>query len=45
LVGRRETLSRPFALLVADLNDALARVHATGPKGRGVNQTRIGRQS
>jgi len=45
LVGRRETISRPFALLVADLEEALARVHAAGPKkSRGANQARMGKQ-
>lgn len=34
LVGRRETINRPFALLIADLEEALARVHATAAKGR-----------
>lgn len=32
LVGRRETASRPFRLLIEDLKDALARVHAPGPQ-------------
>jgi ribonuclease P protein component len=32
LVGRRETASRPFRLLIEDLQDALARVHAPGPQ-------------
>jgi ribonuclease P protein component len=41
LVGRRETLSRPFARLVADLEDALARVHARGAKGRSARPSRI----
>jgi ribonuclease P protein component len=41
VVGRRETLSRPFALLLADLEDALARVHAGGPKSHGAIKSRM----
>lgn len=44
LVGRRETMNRPFALLVADLNEALARIHAAGPSDRGARKTWIGKR-
>ena len=45
LVGRRETITRPFALLLADLEEALARIHADGPKSRGAREKHIEKRS